>query len=96
MSRGPSEDPFAELYGEFRDRLRGDRWHPEVDVFETDKAVVVRVEISGVRGEDIRVSVDSDVLRISGVRSVPTGEIHKILNLVICRFLVFYLSSALK
>jgi len=71
VSRGPSEDSFAELYGEFRDRLRGDRWHPEVDVFETDKAVVVRVELAGVRGEDLRVTVDGETLRIAGVRVAP-------------------------
>jgi len=31
----------------------------------------VRVEISGVRGEDLRVNVDGDLLRVSGVRRVP-------------------------
>jgi HSP20 family protein len=45
-----------------------------VDVFETEKSVVVRVEIAGVHGDDIRVSVDGDVLRISGARKVPAGE----------------------
>jgi len=53
--------------------MRGDRWQPAVDVFETEKAVVVRAEISGVRGEDVRVSVDGNLLRISGVRRVPSG-----------------------
>jgi HSP20 family protein len=65
---GRSEDPFAELYGEFRDRLRGDRWQPDVDVFETATSVVVRAELAGVRGEDLRVTVDGDTLRIRGVR----------------------------
>ena len=65
------EDPFAELYGEFRDRLRGDRWQPDVDVFETEKAVVVRVELAGVRGEALRVTVDGETLRISGARVAP-------------------------
>lgn len=70
MSR--REDPFGELYaGEFRDRLRGDRWQPDVDVFETRKHVVVRVELAGVRGEDLRVTVDGETLRISGVRTAP-------------------------
>ena len=32
---------------EFRDRLRGDRWQPDVDVFETEKSVAVRVELAG-------------------------------------------------
>lgn len=68
MSRRQREDPFGELYGEFRDRLRGDRWQPDVDVFETEKDIVVRVELAGVRGGDLRVTVDGDLLRITGVR----------------------------
>ena len=31
----------------------------------------MRAEIPGVRGEDIRVNVDGELLRISGVRKVP-------------------------
>jgi HSP20 family protein len=61
-------DPFAELYGEFADRLRGDRWQPDVDVFETDRGVIVRVEIAGIQSEDVRVNVDGQVLRLSGER----------------------------
>jgi HSP20 family protein len=68
---GGGEDPFSDFYGEFRDRLRGDRWQPDVDVFETEKAVVVRAELAGVRGEDLRVTVDGETLRISGARVAP-------------------------
>ena len=68
MSKARSHDPFADIYGEFGDRLRGDRWLPDVDVFETEKGVVVRVELAGVRSEDLRVTVDGRTLRISGVR----------------------------
>ena len=32
---------------------------------------MVRAELPGVRGEDLRVRIDGDVLHISGVRSVP-------------------------
>lgn len=42
-----------------------------MDVFETDVAVIVRIEIPGVRGEDLRVNVDGSFLRIAGVRRVP-------------------------
>ena len=35
--------------------------------------MIVRAEISGVRGEDLRVNVDGEILRISGVRRVPSG-----------------------
>ena len=68
MSKARSHDPFADIYGEFGDRLRGDHWLPDVDVFETEKGVVVRVELAGVRSEDLRVTVDGQTLRISGVR----------------------------
>jgi HSP20 family protein len=70
VSKAKSQDPFADFYGEFGDRLRGDRWLPDVDVFETETGVAVRVELAGVRGEDLRVTVDGRTLRISGVRSV--------------------------
>jgi HSP20 family protein len=70
VSKPSSNDPFADIYGEFGDRLRGDRWLPDVDVFETQKGVVVRVELAGVRSEDLRVTVDGRTLRISGVRRV--------------------------
>lgn len=64
-------DPFAELFGELADRFRGDGWQPAADVFETEKTVVVRFEISGVRSEDLRVTIDGDSLRVSGVRKPP-------------------------
>ena len=69
MSKAKSHDPFVDIYGGFGDRLRGDRWLPDVDVVETDDGLVVRVELAGVRGEDLRVTVDGRTLRISGVRS---------------------------
>ena len=71
MGQSKREDPFAELLGEFPDRLRGDRWRPDVDVFETDTSVVVRAELAGVRNDDLRVTVDGEILRIRGVRRVP-------------------------
>jgi HSP20 family protein len=74
VSHPKRSDPFAELYGEFADRLRGDRWQPDVDVFETERGVVVRVELAGIRSDDVRVSVDGQVLRLSGVRGAPEGE----------------------
>jgi HSP20 family protein len=70
VSRGKSHDPVAELFGEFGDRLRGDRWLPDVDVFESTSSVVVRVELAGVRSEDLRVTIDGGTLRVSGVRRV--------------------------
>ena len=68
------QDPLAELFGEFGDRLRGDSWQPDVDIFETETTVVVRAEIAGVRSQDLSVKVDGQILRIGGVRPAPEGS----------------------
>jgi HSP20 family protein len=79
-----SNDPFSELYGEFSDRLRGDRWQPDIDVFETEEAIVVLAEIAGIRAEDLRVTVDGEMLRISGVRRVPErSDVKRLLQMEI-------------
>ena len=44
-----------------------------MDIFETSHAVVARIEIPGVAGEDINVNVEGDLLRVSGVRKPPAG-----------------------
>lgn len=71
MSPTRRDDAFTSLLGEFSGRLRGDRWEPDLDAFETDKAFVVRVELAGVRSEELRVTVDGDELRIRGERRTP-------------------------
>jgi len=63
-------DPF----GGFSDRLGGSRWRPAVDVFETEKAILVRLELAGVRISDLNVTVDGDLLRISGVRRAASTD----------------------
>lgn len=58
-------------------RLPGgvDAWRPALDVYETERAIVVRVELAGVRSEDVRVVVDGEYLQISGRRCLsPAGS----------------------
>jgi HSP20 family protein len=64
-------DPLGGFFGELAERFRGDRWQPATDVIETEKALVVRLELAGVRIDDLRVSVDGDVVRVSGARTAP-------------------------
>ncbi len=73
MSEGRGRDPFADLYGDFSDRLQGDRWRPDVDVYETEADLVVRAEIAGIASHSLRVAVDGQLLRISGVREATEG-----------------------
>lgn len=72
MDRPPRPDPEVNLPPEFRGSY-GDRWEPAVDVFETEKAVVVRLELAGVAREAIRVTVDGEWLVIRGERK-PSSE----------------------
>jgi HSP20 family protein len=41
-------------------------WAPRTDIKETDKNILVKVDIPGMKMEDINVSVDNDILNISG------------------------------
>lgn len=44
-------------------------WSPPTDVFETDDAVVVRVEVAGMKNAEFSISLDEQILTIQGVRS---------------------------
>ena len=43
-------------------------WKPPVDIYETAEEIVVVVEIAGMRRKDINVTMENDLLKISGVR----------------------------
>lgn len=55
----------------FPERLHGDRWEPSLDVLETEKSVVLRVELAGVQSSDVRVTVDGELVRVRGLRRAP-------------------------
>lgn len=44
-------------------------WHPVVDVYENDDAVVVKAELPGVDKKDIAVNLDGRILTLKGERS---------------------------
>lgn len=43
-------------------------WRPPTDVFETEEAILVRVEIAGSREEDFEISLEGQLLTIRGFR----------------------------
>jgi HSP20 family protein len=76
-------DPFAELAGfrRFFDQpltegstqpfsLVGTdgEWRPLMDVFETKDSVVVKLEVPGIKQEDVQISVEDNTLTVSGER----------------------------
>jgi HSP20 family protein len=46
-------------------------WHPTVDVYEGDDQVVVLVELPGMKGQQMDVSVEEEHLIIEGERRLP-------------------------
>lgn len=60
-----------------RDSLALSDWSPAVDVAETPEEYVVKAELPEVRKEDIKVTVDGGVLRLSGERSQEKEEKNK-------------------
>lgn len=52
-------------------------WAPSVDVKETDKEVIVKADLPGIKKEDIEVSIDKDQLVIKGERKMEKEEKEK-------------------
>lgn len=50
-------------------RVRANVWHPPTDVYETEDSLVVKMEIAGMRDEDLEVAVQGSLLMVSGSRS---------------------------
>jgi len=53
-----------------REGTRG-HWVPNTDIYATDSGLVVKVELAGMRNEDLEITVEGNRLRIAGTR--PDG-----------------------
>jgi len=60
-------------------------WVPNTDVYVTDSGLVIKVELAGMRKEDLELTIDGNRLKISGQR--PDGCRAKQ-----CRFLIMEIS----
>jgi HSP20 family protein len=49
-------------------------WSPEIDVFERDNRLVTKVDLPGLKKEDVKVEVTDGYLSISGERKAETEE----------------------
>ena len=69
-------DEIERLYHESLDlgraTLRSSEWHPPTDVYEMPDRFVIKIEIAGVREEDIDVALFPNRLMVSGHRH-PTS-----------------------
>jgi HSP20 family protein len=51
-------------------------WTPALDVFENDDAITVRIELGGMKREDFNLSLEDDLLTISGRREWQGEDRH--------------------
>jgi HSP20 family protein len=65
--------PEAIHYYAFRLRQQGRAWRPPTDVYETDAEFAVLVEVAGMHGIEIAVTLDEQLLRIRGQRPETRG-----------------------
>ena len=70
------ELPFGMAFRGPAFRASGDlhTWAPEIDVFERDNRLVTRVDLPGLKKEDVKVEVVDGHLAISGERQSDTAE----------------------
>jgi len=54
--------------------LTGGQWAPAVDVRETEDAYYIEAEVPGINPEDIEVTLDKGVLKLSGERQESNTE----------------------
>jgi HSP20 family protein len=79
VERSRPDDRLAPFAQDLRGRMRGDRWQPALDVYETEKALVLRVELGGVTSADVRVTLDGEWLVIRGERrAAGAGDLRRL------------------
>lgn len=68
----------SSVYFETRSSAKGERdpankahWTPSTDVYASDSGLVIKVELAGMRSENLEITVEDNKLRISGNR--PDG-----------------------
>jgi len=49
-------------------------WHPEIDVFDEDDCLVAKIDLPGLKKEDVKVEVAEGQLTIAGERKTETDE----------------------
>ena len=66
---GRSFDDFFRDTGDLRHRRPSGRlWNPAADVYRTREGWVVKLDLAGVRSDDIEITLDGTLLRVCGQR----------------------------
>jgi HSP20 family protein len=63
--------------GEKQEALRVAEWAPLVDITEDEKEYLIKAELPDVKKDDVKISVQNDVLSITGERKYEKEEKNK-------------------
>jgi len=74
--RAPSWEPFTELPTFAGEHFFGDVT-PRVDMSDTDKEIIVKVDLPGMTEKDVDISISRDALTISGEKKQEKEESEK-------------------
>ena len=87
---GESFDRYFRVIQAQRDkRPSGRLWCPAADVYRTPDGWIVKVDLAGIRPEDVQITIDDRLLRISGLRRdslCGEGVSHYQLEITYSRF----------
>src|SRR5438045_9302121 len=72
MSGESLERYFRMIRDDRQSRPSGRLWCPAADVYRSKEGWIVEVDLAGIKPADVEVTLDDDVLRISGSRRVGT------------------------
>lgn len=57
---------------------RETNWHPVIDIFETENELVLLSELPGLQDSDFKLSIENNVLTLSGERKLVSGNQYKV------------------
>ena len=87
---GGSFDRFFPDTGDLRQRRPSGRlWNPAADVYRTREGWLVKLDLAGVKSDDIEITLDGALLRVSGLRRdsfCGEGVSHYQLEITYSRF----------
>jgi len=66
-------DALGSLDWQYRDNA-GASWVPAVDIFEEPQAIRITAEVPGVKPEDVKISLENNVLTIRGTKEQVAAE----------------------
>ncbi|HVS21657.1 MAG TPA: Hsp20/alpha crystallin family protein [Pyrinomonadaceae bacterium] len=89
MSGESLERYFRVIHGPRGSRPSGRLWCPAADVYRTHDGWIVKVDLAGIKADDVEISIDGPLLHISGLRRdsiCGEGVSHYQLEITYSRF----------